>query len=89
MIDKLRQEVQNQVNLIVKLNGKALNHMQRSEKVNCLNFLTKAEQEVTALKSLWQQNKKELGDIMDHIDSCRSMTMTFNNMGVFYKQEFK
>ena len=51
--------------------------------------MQRAEQEVNELKSLWQQNKKDLGDMLEHIDSCRAMTMTYNNLGVFYKQNFK
>ena len=26
---------------------------------------------------------------MEHVDSCRAMTMTYNNLGVFHKQNFK
>ena len=64
-------------------------HMQKDEKVNCINQMQRAEQEVNQLKSLWQQNKKDLGDMLEHIDSCRAMTMTYNNLGVYYKQNFK
>ena len=27
--------------------------------------------------------------MMEHVDSCRAMTMTYNNLGVFHKQNFK
>ena len=63
--------------------------MQREEKQNCINALERAESQVDELKSYWVKHKKELGDMMEHIDSCRAMTMTYNNLGVYHKQNFK
>ena len=52
-------------------------------------MLTEAESLCNQLKANWLLNKSKLGPMSHNIDASKSLTMTYNNLGVHYKQTAK
>ena len=48
--------------------------------------LDEAETICNQLKAVWTLNMDKLGNFFDNVEACRCFTMTFNNLGVLYKQ---
>jgi len=42
---------------------------------------------VDTLKKDWYENSAILGDLLGYTDAVRAMTMTYNNLGVYYKMQ--
>jgi hypothetical protein len=47
--------------------------------------LEKAERMVENLKQYWYLNHRELGDMLSNMGAVKSMTTTYNNLGVYNK----
>lgn len=41
------------------------------------------------MKAMWMLNTDKLGPMHEHIEASRCLTMTYNNLGVYFKQEKK
>ena len=51
--------------------------------------LDEAETICNQLRAIWTLNTSKLGSFFDNVEACRCFTMTYNNLGVLYKQEKK
>ncbi len=74
---------------MAKTNGKGLTHLQRKESNRAKEVLDDAEGICNQLKALWLLNTDKLGPMAEHIEASRCLTMTYNNIGVLYKQDKK
>ena len=63
--------------------------MQRKELPRAQEILAEAETQCNQLKALWTVNTDKLGPLANNIEVCRCLTMTYNNLGVLNKQDFK
>ena len=77
--------IMQKIRLIGKINQKAMSLFKQGDKEVTLQLLEKAERMVENLKQYWYLNHRELGDMLSNMSAVKSMTTTYNNLGVYNK----
>ena len=81
----LRESAVDKVNHIFRLNQVAMGHLRNDQKPSAFRKLLAAEAEIDAFKAWWYEHREQLGDLMVYTDAVRTQTMTYNNLGVYFK----